>query len=233
MTAWMIWNDRNEVTHGGQTRLPAETIADAMSLLGAYTQAREGSESVRLDGQEGVGGNRGRGQHRGNVVWFPPEAGYLKVNVDGAMFKDVGVGMGVVIRDQEGRVIRAACQQVRQPWEVVVTEAKAIVLGLKLARQCNARLVVVESDNQQVINLVHGKKTDGAQLGMIVKEILSIISCFEHVKFTHNFREANVAAHTMAHLSPLDCSTRVWVGGCPSILEDVIASDFCLINNEN
>lgn len=87
----------------------------ASSLLIAYTQARE--EGVR----------EVCSQQRGGVVWKPPDVGVLKINVDGAIFKEVGVGLGVVIRDHEGSVMRAACKQVSQLWDVDVTEAKVIL----------------------------------------------------------------------------------------------------------
>lgn len=61
----------------------------------------------------------------------------------------------------------------------------------------------------------------------------SLASCFDLVSFSHVFRQANLAAHTMAHLAPLEFSTRVWDGGCPSEVDDVIAADYCLINNRN
>lgn len=112
-------------------------------------------------------------------------------------------------------------------------EAKAIILGLKMAIQCNASKVVVESDCLQVVSLIKARKHDGSYLGMLSREINVIANSFEVISFCHVFREAILAAHTMAHFSPLEYTTRVWVGCCPSMVEDVIASDFCLNINEH
>lgn len=57
----------------------------------------------------------------------------------------MGVGMGVVMRDFNGDVVRAACQQIGHTWELAVTEAKAIVLGLKLAAQGNIRRLICKN----------------------------------------------------------------------------------------
>lgn len=232
MTVWMCWNERNSSLHGGQARLPEEVLAAASSNLAQFvaaTETREGSER----GKQLRGGEQRVVNRREDAVWLPPRQGVIKVNVDGAVFKGVGIGLGVVIRDSVGDVLRSACQQAKQGWEVDVIEAKAIALGLRLASQCYEREVEVECDNLRVVSLINGAQREGSQLGIIVREIRHLASNFSSIKFNHEFREANMAAHTMARLSPLDFTTRVWVGGCPSILDDVIASDFCLINKDN
>lgn len=68
---------------------------------------------------------------------------------------------------------------------------------------------------------------------MIVREINSISCYFDSIDVVHIFREANLVAHAMAHLNPLEFSTRVWVGSCPSEVENIVATDFCLNVNEN
>lgn len=143
------------------------------------------------------------------VGWTPSEADPIKINVDGAVFGEEGVGLGLVVRDHESQVIHAACQQLLCSWDVSVVEAKAIVLGLKMGIQCYARSIIVENDCLQVVNLINKKKWNGSYLVMINREIDKLASYFDVVRFVHVFREANVVAHIMAHLYPLDFSTRV------------------------
>lgn len=70
--------------------------------------------------REGDIGRRGCARPpRDEVRWLPPEMEVLKINVDAATFKDGWVGMGSEwLRNNEGCVVRVACQQVRQNWEV-------------------------------------------------------------------------------------------------------------------
>lgn len=233
--AWMCWNERNAILHGSLPKCPGEVVGAADAAWCAFRKISEVGKEQRGGGgvHRRVDGDAVGGRSRSMARWKSPGAGILKINTDGAVFNDAGVGMGVMIRDEWGNVVRAACAQVQQQWDASVVEAKAIVLGLKLAIQCNSKMVAVESDCLQVIKLVKGEKEDGSYLGMICKEINIISSWFDAISFDLIYREANLAAHTMAHLSPLVYSTRVWIGGCPSIVEDVVASDFCLNNNEN
>lgn len=123
MVAWNVWNERNGVIHGKVPRHPAEVVAAATSLLAAYTRTRDEKGVMKGD----------VGRARDDAKWKPLGVNYLKINVDGETFKEVGVGMGVVIRDHEGNVVRVACQQVQHKWEANVTKAKSIILGLKMA----------------------------------------------------------------------------------------------------
>lgn len=93
--------------------------------------------------------------------------------------------------------------------------------------------IVVECESFQVMNMINHKQIDGSYIGVIVREIWCIVSFFLYILFSHFFREASLVAHTIMHLTALEFSTRVWVGGCPSILDHVIASDSCVLNNNN
>ncbi|KAL2927837.1 Arginine--tRNA ligase [Bienertia sinuspersici] len=118
-----------------------------------------------------------------------------------------------------------ACGQIQQQRDAPIVEAKAIILGLRLALQCQRLNAIVESDCLHVVKLLNGSLT-GSYLGVIVREALVIANLFESVVFNYIPREANGAAHLMAHLEPISYTTRVLEGGCPSDLENVIAADF-------
>lgn len=49
-------------------------------------------------------------------------------------------------------------------WAVDIVEAKAIVLGLKMALKSGVRSIVVESDNLKIINKLKAKDKDGSYL---------------------------------------------------------------------
>lgn len=127
--------ERTQCSSSRQTAaFPTELNAAAAALLNAYKEEADGSSIKR------GGGLLPRKERSGeDCVWKAPSTGTVKVNVDGALFKDVGVGMGVVIKDDASNVLRSACKQDQQQWDVAVIEAKAIVLGLKLAGQCNCK----------------------------------------------------------------------------------------------
>ncbi|KAL2935332.1 Cytoplasmic protein NCK2 [Bienertia sinuspersici] len=78
-------------------------------------------------------------------------------------------GVGVVIRDSNGIVIRSACSQVKQQWEAVVVEAKALILGLRVAVQGYLVNVVVESDCKLLIHMINSKVNHGSYAAMFVK----------------------------------------------------------------
>ena len=55
----------------------------------------------------------------------------FKVNVDGAVFSALGaVGIGIIIRDEEGRVEAALSKRIKAPLGAIEAEAKAFEAGL-------------------------------------------------------------------------------------------------------
>jgi hypothetical protein len=89
------WQERNAVREGERKRLPA------------YVASLSSNQALQVKSlnkpMQREGGLRNR-----NRKWLRPEAGRLKINVDGA-FRDTDKngGRGYVIRDDEGRVIQS------------------------------------------------------------------------------------------------------------------------------
>ncbi|XP_031120427.1 uncharacterized protein LOC116023565 [Ipomoea triloba] len=59
------------------------------------------------------------------IVWFPPPQGFLKCNVDAAIFDD-GAGYGAVLRDHQGRFVAARCDRLTSIRDPFLAEALAV-----------------------------------------------------------------------------------------------------------
>ena len=58
------------------------------------------------------------------VTWSSPMPGYLKCNVDCALFEDQGrIGMGMVLRDYRGGFLPAKANSAYGPMDALVAEA--------------------------------------------------------------------------------------------------------------
>ena len=89
--AWAMWTNRNEVRHGGTKKMGEALVKWSTQYLAEYNCAN--SSSVQI-------------QRSQIVRWSPPPPARYKMNLDGAVFKaQKVVGIGVLIRDAQGRVV--------------------------------------------------------------------------------------------------------------------------------
>ena len=59
--------------------------------------------------------------------WVPPVFSWYKVNVDAAVFSQLGmIGVGVIIRDHLGSVVAALSKRLPFSWDPLEAEAKAM-----------------------------------------------------------------------------------------------------------
>ncbi|XP_074313686.1 uncharacterized protein LOC141648876 [Silene latifolia] len=160
--------------------------------------------------------------------WTRPSGGVWKVNVDAGVKEGMGVGLGAVCRDGDGRVAWAVSVQSDGVCPVQMAEAEAVLLGLKEARRVGMRDVIVESDCLNVVADLQGGKKGRSDIFLIYKEILSLVPSFDSVIFNYTRRDCNKLAHLVAHASPWILGRRFWLDVLPLSFANVAEQD--LIN---
>ncbi|KAL2937745.1 hypothetical protein RDABS01_021194 [Bienertia sinuspersici] len=111
MPVWNIWNARNDLIFEDRYCNPEACQMKAIDLLQEFQHAND---------------NQRPSQRWIEAKWSPPLQGVLKVNFDAATNVDPGrVGLGVVVRDDNGAVILAKARTSLQDWSAELAEAKA------------------------------------------------------------------------------------------------------------
>ncbi|XP_074289487.1 uncharacterized protein LOC141614639 [Silene latifolia] len=172
-----------------------------------------------------MGNRQGNARSRDKRVWIPPAVGQWKLNVDAAIMGEAGCGMGIVIRDHTGSVERVGVQQVRDRWNPDIAEAMAAGFGLRTAVQMGLDNVVLESDCLALITMLKSKFFPTNYFGRMGKVVSDLASNFSCISFNFTHREGNYVAHELAHLLPIDYSTRYWVGSIPERVEPFVELD--------
>ena len=81
--------------------------------------------------------------------WEPPPSPFLKINFDGAVFKEKGeAGIEVVVWDSHGMVIAFLAEKIQLPSSSDEVEALAVVRAVTLAMDLNLPSFIVEGDSE-------------------------------------------------------------------------------------
>ena len=106
------------------------------------------------------------------MAWIPPPLGLCKINVDGALFPTKKLaGIGVVIRDQQDRLLVALCKKIRAQLGVLEVEAKAYEAGVLFARHLGLNNGVLEGDSLTVSNALKRVSQPPTSVAAIVEGI--------------------------------------------------------------
>ncbi|XP_074297820.1 uncharacterized protein LOC141628601 [Silene latifolia] len=217
-SCWVIWEQRNKLLfdNGMWTgERVVRRVTDVVWEMKFLTEDR--SEEQRRQGISLEGGR-----------WSRPSGGVWKISVDAGVKEGMGVGLGAVCRNGDGRVAWAVSVQAEGVCPVQMAEAEAVLLGLKEARCVGMRNVIVESDCLNVVADLQGGKKGRSDIFLIYKEILSLVPSFDSVIFNYTRRDCNKLAHLVAHASPWIIGRRFWLDVLPLSFANVAEQD--LIN---
>ena len=138
-----------------------------------------------------------------HIKWKPPDPNCLKVNFDGAFFREENMaGVRVIIHDEKGQIIASMAEKVPLPNSIVALEAVAAVKALNFATKLGISSVVVEGDSEIVIKAMLSEDVSFVGHKHLVEEAKLLSALFSFRSFSHVRTQGNYAVHHLArHVS--------------------------------
>ncbi|KAL0327848.1 UNVERIFIED_CONTAM: hypothetical protein Scaly_2217400 [Sesamum calycinum] len=184
MICWGLWKNRNGVLMEGKHR-HAEGLVGGVSCYLVEFQRASGSRRVgiRLGGVDS---------------WKPPEAGWVKVNYDGALFADGKEGgAGVVARSETGECVAWVSYRFVKPIYPEEVEAMAAREAALLVVQHGWPAIILEGDCASLIHKLQARETNFSTIGQLTQDIKCIVARSSCV-FPLVHRAGNKVAHCLA-----------------------------------
>ncbi|KAK1626172.1 hypothetical protein QYE76_000487 [Lolium multiflorum] len=221
MVLWRIWHAHNELTHDkpcppieGSRRFLVSYL-NSLLMIKQFPDADVTKGKMVIDQGQGFRKEEGRRVNMSTVYqrWTRPAENEVKLNVDGAFSMDGRAGVGMVLRNSNGEVIYAACQQVQHCSDALEVELMAIEVGVKQALQWTQQIFSVESDCAEAINMIKQIPPNISAYAFRINEIREVLRERDSplVKIS---REANNASHELAKLARVQGRAEAW-HGCP------------------
>ena len=155
--------------------------------------------------------------------------------MDGALYPTKNrAGIGVVIKDLQGRFMAALCRKIKAPLQVLEVEAKAYKVGMLLARHLGLRDGLLEGDSLTISNALKGISVPPTSVAAIVEGI-HVLGSEIDVNFSHVRRSGNKPAHIRAIQALSFVNDVIWIEEIPCCIQQALIQDvislWCFINN--
>ncbi|XP_042972768.1 uncharacterized protein LOC122304571 [Carya illinoinensis] len=160
------------------------------------------------------------------VRWEKPERGYVKVNWDASMdLKGQRMGIGIMIRDEQGEAMVTMCDQKPNVIEVAVAESIALRKTVEICLELNIQRAIFEGDAKIVILAVNGNDDACFNFSPIVEDIRFYFINRPNWSIQFVPRAKNMVAHSLAKNTIAMEEERVWIEEVPDFVVGVLDSD--------
>ena len=162
----------------------------------------------------------------GATWWHPPQTSQHKVNYDGALFREIWqAGIGVVVRDADGRVCGALSDRTRLPGTVEEVEAIACREAVRFALQLGLTDVVFEGDSESITMAINSGNPCFSSYGHILDDVKALVLNFVSVSFLHVKRQGNAVADKLAKVAKNIPYPHVWSDDIPNDVHQLVIHD--------
>ncbi|GKV17627.1 hypothetical protein SLEP1_g28105 [Rubroshorea leprosula] len=131
--------------------------------------------------------------------WRPPTVGFIKVNVDGAIFEQQRLyGVGVMAQDSSREVLAAMVSKGHGMLSMEECETCSLRNALKWAKNLMFDKIVVEINCTSIVTAINNNHILNFNLGIILLDCKHLMASFAICRLQHVQRIGNSVAHELA-----------------------------------
>lgn len=138
------------------------------------------AEKNRLQMQHGKNSSKARAA----TLWKQTNRSWWKVNVDTTMKTGSGIGIRVVIRNENGEILGSCFQFLRTAFSVDVAECLAVRENVQYSESIHANRIVIETDCQSLFNRLQTSNKDISYFSSLIFDILCPLSLVGYERLT-------------------------------------------------
>jgi hypothetical protein len=128
-----------------------------------------------------------------------PVTGWVKLNTYASFCKEIGeTGLGIIVRDLEGKTLLAAWREMRRHRSPEQAEAEACLEGMRLTAEWVRQPTLVETYCKNLINDIQKPVIAWSGLAGILEEIKGVRSLMVDCQFEHVYMGVNEFALALA-----------------------------------
>ncbi|CAO2828302.1 unnamed protein product [Amaranthus hypochondriacus] len=159
--------------------------------------------------------------------WRPPSYGWVKVNFDAYVADNAIRGLGIVVRDSQGKLLVAGVRRIKSLWPVDICEAAAALFGLQVALKTGCENIHLEGDSLSVISAINHEVEGRAPIHLFYDCILELCSNVRGFVCSFVRRNGNSLAHLVDRWDTGLADEKICMEPFPQGLQTLANLDIC------
>ncbi|RLN25696.1 hypothetical protein C2845_PM07G29720 [Panicum miliaceum] len=229
---WRCWFVHNELTQSARKLSIEASVGFLLNYWDTMITIRQDPILDRKGKQVcGSSSKRSSAKESMKPCWQMPEAGVIKINVDGAFKENGDASIGVVIRDSAGSVLLTAWRVISNAASAEEVELLACREGVSLAAEWSPLPAILESDCLSAVNVLRKPSDQRSSSTFVIQETTEVAKGLPSFQVHHIKREQNGVAHELlAQLAIRLFHNAVWRNRCPACVEQLVTQDCNLVS---
>jgi ribonuclease HI len=204
-----IWTARNKKIFQEKDIPAIETVERALSALHDY------KHNITLDSINSSGIQPS--QSCNNTSWSTPPRNSLKLNVDAHLMDDGRLGLGLVLRGEDGSIVVAATKAQQGSGNVEQSEVMGLVEAVKLIEDHHLQNVIIEMDSVVIVGAIQRNVYPRKYWGKLAQACARVFENRRDISLRWISRKGNEAAHSLARWAIRE-PNRFWTQNYPLCL---------------